>query len=77
VGLTFGLVALVLLAVNAGLLYGYRKGKRHGQRLEVRAMIELMEAIKIDCYEQRIFRDRFVKALKWSLSKRTDDEGGD
>ena len=73
----FGVLFAVLLSLQLGVILGWRWGRRHGQRLEVRSMIDLMEAIKIDCYEQRVFRDRFVKALEWSLSHRTKEEGGE
>lgn len=52
----------------------YRMGKRYGQRLEVTTMIEILDALKIDCWEHRIFRDRFKGALQWALDgKRKKD----
>lgn len=73
----FGVLLAVVLSLQLGVILGWRWGRRHGQRLEVRSMIDLMEAIKIDSYEQRVFRDRFVRALEWSLSHRTKEEGGE
>lgn len=71
----FGVLFAVLLSLQLGVILGWRWGKQHGQRLEVRTMIDLLGALKIDGYEQTVFRDRFVKALEWSLSNRTKDEG--
>lgn len=55
----------------------YKMGKREGARREVRSMIELMESIKIDNWEQTVFRDRLVSALRWVLDgKRKKERDG-
>lgn len=61
------LACLFLLLLQLGVLLGWRWGKRYGQRVEVRYMIDLLGALKIDSYEQSVFRDRFVRALEWTL----------
>jgi hypothetical protein len=55
---------------------GHRIGKREGQKLEVRTMIELLDAIKIDSCDQRVFRDRFKAALQWVLDGKRKSERG-
>ena len=62
------IVTLVHLGTMALIFtVGHRIGKREGQKLEVRTMIELLDAIKIDSCDQRIFRDRFKAALQWTI----------
>jgi len=66
-----------LIVLQLGLIFGWRWGKDHGQRLEVRTMIELLDALKIDSYEHVVFRDRFKGALQWALDgKRKKDRNG-
>lgn len=56
-----------LTTILMAVIIGHKIGKREGQRLEVRTMIELLDAIKIDSCDQRVFRDRFKSALQWVL----------
>ena len=69
------IIALSYLAVlQLGVMLGWRWGKEHGQRLEVKTMIELLDALKIDSWEHTVFRDRFKGALQWALDgKRKKD----
>ena len=61
-------IVIAFTAILIGLLeFVYRIGYRTGSRTEVTTMIELMDELKIDCWEQRIFKDRLKKALQWSL----------
>jgi hypothetical protein len=77
--MTFYLLAFaaslgVLCVFQIGLILGWRWGKRRGQRIEVMCMIELMEALKLDNYDQQVFRDRITKALSWVLLQKDREE---
>jgi hypothetical protein len=70
-------VVAYLMVLQIGVMLGWRWGKERGQRLEVQTMIELLDALKIDSYEQVVFRDRFKGALQWALDgKRKKDRNG-
>lgn len=67
----------VLFALIGGSIFGFKMGKRYGQRLEVRTMIEILDALKVDNWEHTVFRDRFKSALEWALDgKRKGDRDG-
>ncbi len=71
------IVCTYLMTLQIGVMLGWRWGKERGQRLEVMTMIELLDALKIENYEQIVFRDRFKGALQWSLDgKRKKDRNG-
>lgn len=68
------IVVSYLFVLQLGVMLGWKWGKEHGQRLEVKTMIELLDALKIDSWEQTVFRDRFKGALQWALDgKRKKD----
>lgn len=63
-------VATLVFLFRAGYLLGFRAGKR----FETKTMIELLDSLKIDNWEQTVFRDRFKRALQWVLDgKRKKD----
>lgn len=68
-----GVAAFALaLAIHCGLFMivlslGYRIGLRAGQKNATKEMIDLLGSIKIDNWEQSVFRDRFKQALQWVL----------
>lgn len=55
-------VVLILL-----LRFAYRTGYKAGQQHATKDMIDLLGAVKIDNWEQSVFRDRFKEALRWVL----------
>lgn len=66
------LFALIHSAAIAWLIWSaYRAGRRSTREHEVRTMIELMDLLKVDCYEQVVFRDRLKSALQWTLDGKT------
>jgi len=74
-GFCICLVALLLLAIFH---LGVKVGVKVGSRGEVKDMIELLDALKIDSWEQTVFRDRFKGALQWALDhKRKKDRNAD
>jgi hypothetical protein len=57
----------MLVAISS---IAYKLGWRAGSRREVMDMIELLDALKIDNWEQSVFRDRFKGALQWTLDRK-------
>ncbi len=57
----------MLVAISA---IAFKLGGRAGARREVQDMIELLDALKIDNWEQSVFRDRFKGALQWTLDRK-------
>jgi hypothetical protein len=47
--------------------FAYRTGFKSGAKHATKDMIDLLGAVKIDNWEQSVFRDRFRQALQWAL----------
>ncbi len=62
-------IATVIHAVFLilALRFAYRTGNKAGREHATRDMIDLLGAVKIDNWEQSVFRDRFRGALQWTL----------
>lgn len=70
-GVEFWLFAVIhLLIVGISVRFFYKIGARAGARREVMDMIELLDALKMDNWEQSVFRDRLKGALQWTLDRK-------
>ena len=49
------------------LRFAYRTGYKTGEKHATKDMIDLLGSIKMDNWEQSVFRDRFKQALQWVL----------
>lgn len=67
-GVEFWFFAVVhVLILVTSMIGAYRVGFRSGKKFETKTMIELLDSLKVDCWEHTVFKDRFKAALQWTL----------